>query len=248
MKNIIKKMANKLGIEIRRFPSPDISSGCNADVINKAMPYTMTSVERVSSLCDAVRYVAANKIPGDIVECGVWKGGSMLAAALTLVKLNDRTRNIYLFDTFEGMTVPGENDIYDGGKSASGLLRKADKKNKSSAWCCVSLEEVQKIMFSSSYDEDKIHFVKGRVEETIPRYAPQAISILRLDTDFYESTRHELEHLFNRISSGGVLIIDDYGSWEGARRAVDEFMQKNRVKILMNRIDYSGRIGIIVKD
>jgi O-methyltransferase len=78
----------------------------------------------------------------------------------------------------------------------------------------------------------------------LPEFAPECISLLRLDTDWYESTRHELIHLFSRISKGGVIIIDDYGHWKGAREAVDEYIRENNIKILLNRIDYTGRIGV----
>jgi len=231
------------------FPPPrDIALGINGDVIAKAMPYTMTSAERMFSLCEAVRYVVTNGIPGDIVECGVWKGGSMLAVALTLVNLNSMEKNIYLFDTFEGMSTPGNNDVYDNGKPAFQLLKEDSSDDEKSAWCCVSIERVRSVMFSSGYDKDKIHFIKGRVEDTLPRFAPSDISILRLDTDFYQSTCCELEHLFGRISHRGVIIVDDYGSWKGVREAWDEFIRKNKVNILMNRIDYSGRIGVVIKE
>ncbi|MDD5120697.1 MAG: macrocin O-methyltransferase [Candidatus Omnitrophica bacterium] len=248
MKKIIMNILNRLGFEIRRFPAPDIASGENADIINKVMHYTMTSYERVSALCDAVKYVVAEDIPGDIVECGVWKGGSMLAVALMLVKLKNQTRGLYLFDTFDGMTTPSEDDVYSNGRPAALLLKQGHKKNPGSAWCCVGLEEVKKVMSLSAYDKSKIHFVKGRIEDTVPDLAPRTISILRLDTDFYESTVHELKHLFNRISQGGILIIDDYGSWQGVRKAVDEFIERNDIRIFLNRIDYSSRFGVVTKD
>ena len=90
-----------------------------------------------------------------------------------------------------------------------------------------------------------MHFVQGMVEETIPAGAPEKIALLRLDTDWYESTHHEMVHLFPRISDGGVLIIDDYGHWAGARRAVDEYFHEHNIAILLNRLDYTGRIGIV---
>lgn len=204
----------------------------------------MTSPERIVSLVEAVKYVIKNNINGDIVECGVWKGGSMLAVARTLCQLGDRSRHLYLFDTFEGMTEPTAKDVDFTGYSASTLLDKSNKEDETSIWCYAPIEAVTRILQSVGYEHEKIHFVKGRVEETIPEQAPQSIAILRLDTDWYESTYHELIHLFPRLSPGGVIIIDDYGYWQGARQATDEYINQNQVKILLNRIDETGRIGV----
>jgi hypothetical protein len=103
---------------------------------------------------------------------------------------------------------------------------------------------VKQAVYSTGYNRDKFHFVQGMVEDTLPEKAPEQIALLRLDTDWYESTRHELIHLFPRLSRGGVLIIDDYGDWEGARKAVDEYIAQHNVAILLNRIDHTGRIGV----
>ena len=105
-----------------------------------------------------------------------------------------------------------------------------------------SLEEVQKNMSLTKYPTEKIHFVKGKVEDTIPDKAPEKIAILRLDTDWYESTKHELEYLFPRLIEGGILIIDDYGHFEGSRIAVDEYLEKNNIHDFLHRIDYTGRL------
>ena len=99
-------------------------------------------------------------------------------------------------------------------------------------------------MQRTGYDPARMHFVKGDVLETVPQEAPERIALLRLDTDWYESTRHELDHLYARLSPGGILIIDDYGHWRGARRAVDEFIEKHRLRLFLNRIDYTGRLAI----
>ena len=99
-------------------------------------------------------------------------------------------------------------------------------------------------MNSTGYDEGMVHLVKGRVEETIPQHAPDSIALLRLDTDWYESTKHELERLFPRLSKHGILIIDDYGHWQGARRAVDEYFAGNKIPILLSRADYTGRVAV----
>jgi hypothetical protein len=106
------------------------------------------------------------------------------------------------------------------------------------------LDHVRDNMVRTGYPEQRIHFVKGRVEDTIPAGAPDTISLLRLDTDWYESTRHELTHLFPRLSRGGVVIIDDYGHWRGARRAVDEYFAQHGPSLLLHRIDYTARAAV----
>jgi hypothetical protein len=111
-------------------------------------------------------------------------------------------------------------------------------------WSYSPLEETRKNVLGTGYDSAKVHFIKGPVEQTIPANAPERIALLRLDTDFYESTLHELNHLFPRLAPGGVLILDDYGHWEGARRAVDEYFKEKKIKMLLNRVDYTGRIGV----
>jgi len=217
------------------------------EVYKKVKPYTMTSPERVFALCEAVKYIHEKNIEGDVVECGVWKGGSMMAVAEILLSSGDSSRNLYLFDTFEGMTPPTEKDVDISGVPAETLLEQSDKIKEESVWCCASLEMVQSAVNSIGYPSEKIHFVKGMVEQTIPFSAPDKIALLRLDTDWYESTKHEMEHLFPRLVKGGVLIIDDYGHWQGARKGVDEYLEKNNIKILLNRIDYTGRIAVNVE-
>jgi len=248
---IIKSLINRIGVDVIRYrPSdshldhPKDLDNSIIDVIQKVKPFTQTSVDRLSALCEAVKYVVNNQIPGDMVECGVWRGGSMMAVAHMLLLLEDNNRHLYLFDTFEGMTEPSAADISLNGISALNLLDSNQRDDQNSVWCYAPLEQVEAKMIDVGYDSKKIHFVKGKVEDTIPEQAPKAIAVLRLDTDWYESTRHEMEHLFPRLSPGGVIIIDDYGHWQGARKAVDEYIQENKVKILLNRIDYTGRIGV----
>jgi len=164
----------------------------------------------------------------------------MAAIARTLVQLQDVKRDLYLFDTFEGMSEPTTNDSDYSGKQASELLlddpgfRCAD----------APLEFVKGVLLETGYPKERTHFVKGKVEEAIPASAPDSIALLRLDTDWYESTKHELVHLFPRLSHNGVIIIDDYGHWKGSRQACDEYFAENRIPILLNRIDYTGRIAL----
>lgn len=249
MKNVLRKILNSLGYDIiktnqNKFSAlPDFEE-IHKNVFEKVKNNTMTSAERIYSLIEAVKYVEQNNIKGDIVECGVWKGGSMMAVAETLNYLRKTDRSLYLYDTFEGMSEPTEFDKTYYGKSASELLSAEGNKTKNSVWAYSTLDTVKKGMESTHYPNEKIKYIKGKVEDTIPSTIPQNIAILRLDTDWYESTRHELIHLFPLLQKGGVLILDDYGHWQGARKAVDEYIYENDIPILLNRIDETGRIAI----
>jgi O-methyltransferase len=204
-----------------------------------AAPYTMTSVERMYALYEAVAYIERASIPGDIVECGVWRGGSSLMAGLTLDRLG-ATRRLWLYDTFEGMPPPGEEDAHHAGEHARDRLVPGERRpGARNEWAWAPLDDVRSTMALTRQAD--IEYVVGKVEETIPEQAPERIAILRLDTDWYESTAHELEHLWPRLSPGGVLIIDDYGHWQGARRAVDEYFASR--PILLSRLDYTGRLA-----
>ena len=224
------------------FP-PDFDEQ-TAALIRDVQPFTMTSVERVYALRKGVEYILTQEIPGDIVECGVWKGGSMMAVARTLIE-NGAVRRLHLFDTFEGMPEPGEIDKDFRGEPAAAQLQRQNK-NTSQVWAYSPIDEVQRNLLSTGFDKSQIVFTKGKVEDTIPAHAPEQIALLRLDTDWYESTYHELVHLYPRLSVGGVLIIDDYGHWKGARRAVDQYFEEAHPSMLLNRIDYTGRIGVKV--
>ena len=203
-------------------------------------PFTMTSRRRVYALIDAVDHVVKRKIPGDFVECGVWKGGSSLAAAMAFSARKDRDRDFYLFDTFEGMTSPTERDGAAAIKGYDATLTK----DKTSSWCHSPIDEVREVIARAGYPQERIHLVKGPVEDTLPGAAPSGISLLRLDTDWYESTRHELVTLYPRLAPGGILIFDDYGFWAGARKAVDEFLTEQKISAFLHRIDESGAMLI----
>jgi hypothetical protein len=205
---------------------------------------SMTSVERLYGLWRAVRYATEAGIPGAFVECGVWRGGSVMLMAATLRGLGVRDRDIWLYDTFEGMSEPSGNDVDVMGNPAESLLRSDAKSEDSGIWAYAPIDAVRRNVAQVDYPTDRYRFVKGRVEDTIPAEAPEEIAVLRLDTDWYESTRHELVHLFPRLRPGGVLIIDDYGHWQGARKAVDEYFAASDVKVLLNRLDYTGRIAV----
>ena len=215
--------------------------------IERAQPFTMTSPERLAALCLAVEHTVANDVPGAFVECGVWRGGSSMAAAYTYCRLQKRDVDMFLFDTFEGMSLPSKEDVNtSSGKTAEQLL--ATSSRDSEVWAYAPITEVRRNLEHTGYPNEMLHFVKGKVENTIPDIAPAQISILRLDTDWYESTKHELIHLFPRLSMNGILIIDDYGAWTGARKAVDEYFAMMGMKPFLNRIDVTGRLYLKTSD
>lgn len=225
-----------------KFKAGDLEDNVEfMEIFNKCQPFTMTSMERMYALYDSCRYIIKNNIQGDFVECGVWKGGSAMVIAHTLLKLNTTDRKIYLYDTFEGMSEPEDMDV-DIANRKAGDLMDIDKEKLTHAWAFSPEEEVKNNVFSAGYEKENIVFVRGKVEDTIPSIIPEKISLLRLDTDWYASTQHELEHLYPRLSSHGILIIDDYGHWAGARKAVDEYFDVHKGFIFLNRIDYTGRI------
>lgn len=247
MKQMLERLARALGFGLAARAQaalpPDLDPATVA-TIHAVRSHTMTSDLRLAALCDAVRHVVRHRIPGDIVECGVWRGGSMMAVARTLQELGAADRDLWLFDTFEGMTEPGEADVSISGESAAALLGASSRSDPASVWCRATLPEVEAAMQSTGYSPAKIHYVQGRVEDTLPRHAPAGIALLRLDTDWYQSTRHELVHLYPRLNVGGVLIVDDYGHWQGARRAVDEYLEREGAALLLHRIDYTGRSAV----
>ncbi|WP_455244317.1 TylF/MycF/NovP-related O-methyltransferase [Petrachloros mirabilis] len=214
------------------------------ETVRFVRPYTMTSPERIRALCQAVRYIEEAGIVGAIVECGVWRGGSMMAAARTLLNRGVADREIFLFDTFEGMTEPGPHDISIAGESAGSLLNGAVRTEEDRMWCYAPIHQVSQALALTNYPQERVHLIPGRVEDTLISRAPEEIALLRLDTDWYESTRHEMEVLFPRLRQGGVLIIDDYGHWQGARKAVDEYVRTHRLKLFLHAIDYTGRIAV----
>lgn len=207
-------------------------------------PYTMTSMERMYALYTSVNYIIDNDIQGDFIECGVYKGGSSMMMGLILKNKGIINRKIFLYDTYEGMSMPTEIDSKTDGISSQTMVQwKKNQTQINNNWCYSSIDEVTKNMEKTSLPKEQFELIKGKVEDTIPNNFHSQIALLRLDTDWYESTKHELKHLYPLLVNNGVIIIDDYGAWEGAKIAVDEYFGEKK-KILLNRIDYTGRIAI----
>jgi O-methyltransferase len=243
---IVQGALGRLGYEVRRVqpPSDDVKSFPPdfdhevRDLFQRVQPYTLTGMERVLALRDSVRYISRAGIDGDICECGVWRGGSMMVVAITLVELGDTDRNLYMFDTF---TRPPDAGPRDGEGDQAALEQ--DLKNP--AYSYLPMDEVRRNLERTGYPPDKLQFVPGLVEETLPERSPERLALLRLDTDYYSSTAHEMTHLYPRINPGGVLIVDDYGDFVGAKAAVDEYFASADEHVLLNRIDSTGRSVIV---
>lgn len=219
----LKKRVRSTGSRVRKkwFPPTDMEDSFKS-LHETVSDFTMTSIERQYALWQAVRHLRRVGITGDFVECGVWKGGSMMLMALTEVDLGEPDRDLWLYDFF-GVR-------YDGVGNADPSQGFQD--------------EVEQTMVSTGYPADRIHLVPGKIEDTIPAQLPESIALLRLDTNWYESTKHEIEHLWPLLKPGGVLIIDDYGHRPQCRKAIDEFFSGRDDAPLLNRVDSTGRIAI----
>ena len=214
--------------------------------IDVCMKNTMVDKNHLLYLDKILYYINRNNIIGSIVECGVWKGGCCMFMAYCQKKYSKRLRNIYMYDTYTGMTLPntdkdGEKslDIYN--KINNNLYKRDyDKWHNENKWAYAPLDFVKNNMLLVNYDNDKIHYIKGDVCETLKNKdnLPEKISILRLDTDWYESTKIEIHVLFPLVSINGFIIIDDYYVWKGSQIATDEFLINNKykVKIIDKRI------------
>ena len=197
---------------------------------------TMTTPQRCRSLWELSRNMLRGNVPGAFVECGVWRGGSAGIMGLA-IKSFDAKRPLHLFDSFEGLPEPGPHDgsgavEYSGGKGEGRLVPIAK--------CDATLDLVRTHLFERlQLDPKEVHFHVGWFQETVPVAAKELgpISILRLDGDWYESTRVCLEHLYPQVSSGGVMILDDYNAWEGCRKATDEYRAQNGILAPLVRVD-----------
>jgi hypothetical protein len=208
--------------------------------------YTMVSIPNLYSLYNSALYVVKNGIEGDFVECGVWRGGCSMMVALVFQKYGVTDRKIYMYDTFEGMPPPTDQDLDFNQSSAKGYLEKKMNKDVNFKWCFADVDDVTRNINLTNYPLDNFILIQGKVEDTLNENLPKnKLAILRLDTDWYESTKTELVHLYPNITNRGVIIIDDYGHWQGARKAVDEYIQQHGINLLLNRVDYTCRLAIV---
>jgi len=252
-KTFIKKLINGplslLGLQLvaKRDHTPEFPidyPGYVPAIIEFVRPYTMVGNDGLMMAMEAAQYVVKNNIEGDVVECGVWRGGCSMAMALAMAELNSFERKLWLYDTYDGMTPPTDEDVDKYNQTASSRLE-SEQKSKSSysqglnVWCLATLNDVKNNISTINYPNDQFEFLKGDVAVTLLNNIPDKISLLRLDTDWYASTKLELELLYPRLVSGGVLIIDDYGDWQGARKATDEYFCSIANVPLLVRVDGS---------
>ena len=246
----VDSVARRFGLQISRLSSledrfPIEASEADKATIRALKPYTMTSSERLWSLLNGVRYVVAEELPGDFVECGVWRGGSVMAMAQELQCLGVSDKRMWLYDTFAGMTAPNDQDVEAAtGVVASSMLDSTPVGDGNNVWCVAGRPDVEANVRSTGYPFEQFTFVEGDVAQTLEACVPDSISLLRLDTDWFESTRACLEVLYPRLVTGGVCILDDYGHWQGARKAVDAYFAALGHRPFMHPIDFSGRVFI----
>lgn len=229
------------GIAVTREYGPDLTPQ-TVQTIKFVRPYTMTTVQRVEAVVSATHHIVNHGIPGAFVESGVWMGGSIMAAARTLVELGDTERDLYLYDTFEGLPAPGEHDAVSGSDASVAEIYAETTQNE--PFLEAPVDVVRANLARTRYPMDRIRTVAGLVEDTIPSTAPAQIAFLRLDTDWYSSTKVEMETLFPRLSPGGILIIDDYAFLDGVRKAVDDYLATYSVPVFLHRIDTAGRLVV----
>lgn len=239
LKNVIRKVINMIGYDVVKFErAKSVNRLKNVSdqylEILDANPQLFGGYENQEKLYTtfcAIKYIVENDIPGDLVECGVYKGRMIAMMCVTLLSLGVTDRKIYLFDTFKGMVGLSENDYKlnrEGYTYSYNMSRQRSMQREGYNLRCFSpTDSVKEYLLKTGYPEEMLIFVEGDVVDTIPTEKINEISFLRLDTDWYISTKHELDNLYPLLTAGGVFVQDDYGSWAGAKKAVDEYFFEN---------------------
>jgi O-methyltransferase len=241
-------LLHKLNIHVKRIPkkgSEIFPNTVHTEFVKSYRKYyelTMVPWRPLYWSWLSARYIDEHQVPGDVVECGVFKGG----CSLIMAEAHDRT--VWMYDTFTGMSEPTEHDYkgtYKGERFDPVKRHRSAIRDGFVDWVYGCIDGVKDAIDRSGLATSRFRLVQGKVEDTIPETIPEKIALLRLDTDFYESTKHELEHLYPLLSDGGILIVDDYGSWAGSRKAVDEYFEKVTPRPLMVPEGSSGNIMVI---
>ena len=250
LKKFIKRILNNFGYKIisKKLVQEGRKFNCRSHQeelkeFEKVEHLALSSLPNKWSLIQSLKYIKENNIDGDIVETGVYKGANLILVNNFLNK-HKLKKTIFAYDTYSGQPDPTELDFDLKGTNMVEKFSELKKKNIIPVFC--SLDDVKKnITQYSEYDLTNFKFVKGKVEDTLNKKdnLPLKISILRLDTDFHDSIKKSLEILYPLLSNGGVLIVDDYGHFKGAKIAVDNFF-KDKKNILMHRVDYTCRLII----
>ncbi len=193
----------------------------------KLLPYTMGGRKSLENAFEMVHNVEINNIPGAFVECGVAQGGTAAMLACAQDALGSHKRKKWFFDSYEGLPEPTKED-YINGKTGS-FIRPLPKGS-----CLGTIEQVSELIYNKLNKSPKnVKLIKGWFQDTISVYKDKIkeIAILRLDGDWYESTKIPLENLYDQVSIGGIVIIDDYGTCFGSKKATDEFIKNNKLKV-----------------
>jgi hypothetical protein len=199
--------------------------------IKKCSPFTLTNPVRMGMLWDAIETVHKEEIPGCFIEAGVYKGGSSMLAAYAM-KHFDMGRDIFMFDTFKGMTEPCEHDYKLNREKDPGQYLKKWKSKKATThntWCYASYPEVLNNINSVGYAF--FDMITGNVIDTVRTGMCAKIAVLRIDVDFYDATKHLLEQWYEQVMPGGYIIFDDYWCWNGTHKAVNEFFESNDISL-----------------
>lgn len=256
IKRGIKRALAAAGLQVMN-DSPPVDpvefSSADLDVLRYVLEngLTMASRERLVATINACKHAVLSKTDGDFVECGVWRGGNSIAAKLTFENYGS-DKQVWLFDTFAGMTAPTEADTSSFSERSTAERFREAQKGTHTDWCYASIDDVRSNLEKAGIDLTGVRLVEGDVRKTLGEREnlPERISVLRLDTDFYDSTKVELETLYPRLSIGGSLLIDDFGHWDGARRAVEEYFDTfpPGSRPLLHFTDYTGRMAVKVAD
>lgn len=203
----------------------------------RLLPHTMGGRKALENAFDVVADVERRGVDGAIVECGVAEGGTAAMMAMTNRELGGADREKWFFDSYEGLPEPTAEDYHDG--RAGEFIRPLPKGS-----CLGTIEQVSELLFDNlGFNRERTHLVKGWFQDTVPAHRDDLdrIAVLRLDGDWYESTKIPLDNLYEKVSLGGVVIIDDYATCFGSRKAVDEFREEQGIRTPMAE---DGRGGV----
>ena len=217
------------------FQSPENSFSDSEfnHILKTIKPYTLLSHQRLYSLYNHARQVCEADMPGNFVECGVAAGGSTALLAYVIKSKSKQPRKIYAFDSFEGMPAPTDADTHQG--------IPAEETGWGSGTCFATEESVMEICNALNVS-DIVEPVKGYFQETLPYARNQIgpVALLHMDGDWYDSTRVILANLYDNVITNGFIQVDDYGHWEGCKKAIKEFEASRNICFKISAIDGTG--------
>ncbi len=191
---------------------------------------TMIGTKRLDNVVDACVTAVLEDVPGDFIETGVWRGGTTILMRGVLQAMGDSGRGVWVADSFEGLPAP-DADAYPADEGLD--------------WSHVEVLKVGADAVRANFErygllDDRVHFLEGWFCDTLPDAPIEAISVLRLDGDLYQSTMDALVSLEPKVSSGGFVLVDDYGGWEPCRAAVDDYRRQHGITAPIETVDWTG--------